>query len=152
MADGSSLRWTALAGLSFGAVGAGLVAAFSVAPWSGAAWESRALALVALGVGAVGACCWLAVVERVGRWRLRRRGALAGALAGVFGPAGFVLAASLFGEALGGTAGPVERVGAALFVGLVNLLYVGWLALPLGTATGYLLGRRRETAPERRPL
>lgn len=127
------------------------------------------LALVALGVGTVGACCWLAVVERTGRWRLlgaasprqrsegakfpryRRRGALAGALTGVFGPAGFVLGASLFGDVLGGTAGPVERVGAALFVGLVGLLYVGWLALPLGTATGYALGRRRERCPERRP-
>ncbi|WP_049930184.1 hypothetical protein [Halosimplex carlsbadense] len=152
MADELSLRWAALAGLLFGAVGAGVVAAFSVVPWDGAAWDGHMLAVVALGVGAVGACCWLVVVEGTGHWRLRNRGALAGTLTGVFGPAGFVLAASLFGEALGGTAGPVERVGAALFVGLVNLLYVGWLALPLGTATGYLLGRQRETPSDRNPI
>ncbi|MFC7141462.1 hypothetical protein ACFQMA_16685 [Halosimplex aquaticum] len=143
--DGASLRWTAVAGIAFAVASAGALATLSVATGGAATRDGRALALVGLGTGAVGACCWFAVVERLRRPRTRLRGALAGALVGVFGPAGFVLVATLFVDVFGGTDGPLQRAGVALFVGLVSLLSVGWWSLPVGTATGYLLGRCRES-------
>ncbi|WP_123536834.1 hypothetical protein [Halosimplex salinum] len=143
MADRESpLRRTLEAGVAFCLAGGGLLLAFEFLPGSEGSGSAPLYALVALGTGGVGTLCWLAFVERLDRWSTRRRGALAGAATGLLGPSGFVLLASLFGETLGGVGNPVERLGAALFVGTVSLLYVGWFSVPVGTATGYLLGCR----------
>jgi|GEM_PF-3577003 len=143
MADGSSLRWTALAAFSFAVAAVGLVAAFSVAPWHPATRTGRRLALVAIVAGVVGACCWYAVVERPDSGPNPRRSAVAGALVGLLGPWVFFAGWSLVRNATVLATDPLGRAGVALLVGPLALVKVGPLTLPLGATTGYLLGRRR---------
>ncbi|WP_436926006.1 hypothetical protein [Halosimplex amylolyticum] len=143
----SALRWTLLAGLAFSLSAAGALLAVSAAPPRSGPPDAEVLRIVSLGAGGAGALCWLAIVERSRRWRPSRRAALAGALAGFLGPAGATALAALFGE----VGPPAERAGVALFVGLTTVGAVGWWAPPVGAATGYLLGRRRDSSDDAGP-
>jgi hypothetical protein len=145
MADEPSPWWPLGAGLGFAVGGVGLVGAASLASEYGT-WGARGLAAIGTSTVAVGAACWTAVVERPDDGGNSRRGAAAGALVGLIGPGAFFAFWMLARNAAVLGIDPLGRLGAALFVGLLVPDRVAPLTLPLGAATGYLLGRFREAA------
>jgi len=140
MADEPSPWRPLVAGVTFAVVALGLVGASSLASEYGT-WGARGLAAIAALTVVVGAACWNAVVERPGPGSDSRRGAVAGALVGLIGPGAFFAFWSLARNAAVLGIDPLGRLGAALFVGLLVPARVAPLTLPLGVATGYLLGR-----------
>jgi hypothetical protein len=148
MTDEPSFLWPLLAGVAFGVVALGLVGAASLASGYDIGWNGGGLTPATTAVaGVVAAACWYAVVERSADESNRRRGAAAGALVGLLGPWAFFAGWSLVRNGAVLAADPFERLGVALLVGPVTLVDIAPLTLPLGTATGYLLGRVRTAEP-----
>ena len=147
MADEPSPWWPFGAGVAFAVVALGLVGTASLASEYGT-WGARGLAAIAAVTVAVGAACWTAVVERPDSGSNSRRGAIAGALVGLIGPGAFFAFWMLARNAAVLGIDPLGRLSAALLVGLLVPASVAPLTVPLGAATGYLLGRRRVSAAE----
>lgn len=98
-----------------------------------------------LATALVGAALWYLLGERVERWTLRRRGALAGALTGL------ISIPATLAPAFASTTdlGPASALAVAVLLGLTaGLLFAGWLTVPAGALVGYALARRRSEATD----
>lgn len=99
------------------------------------------LAGTAVSGGLIGGLVWFIIVEQMGRFSVRIRGAVSGVVTAALSSVpilfwGFLLT-------YGSRSSVSEMVIASFAFALLGLVYIGWLTLPIGAVTGYILGSIR---------